>query len=261
MIKESKFQGLNWWIILIIPILLSLLFFADSFSENQATIIGIIGSVATSFLILLATLNIEKRANLRSGKKSALILYQVLNSAHAQIQQITNGLLYPVVYPENWIEYYKDCAIYLEYDYLEYLLFEFSIIKKLNESINDKDKARVNNLLESRKKLITDSTNDFDIFTVRLNLLLFASNSKEAKSWKQEKEYIQFSSFFRMNYSKKVKELTVEYLKKSNSKCNNSDAMFYVLNELKKIPNYPLKNIAIIYFKIKLCIMKFLKFI
>ena len=96
---------INPWILLIIPLLYLIFVHADCFTENQAIILGIAGSTITAFLILIATLNNEKRFEFHSARKNAKILSEILDSVHNQIGQINNGLRHPINYPENWIDF------------------------------------------------------------------------------------------------------------------------------------------------------------
>lgn len=231
---ESKPIPSNWWIVLVLPALYLLFCYANYFTENQAIILGILGSTVTSFLILLATLNNEKRLDFRLARKSAKILSEILESIYNQIERINNGSKYSVDYPENWLDLYTNCSTYLQYEYLQYLLLEFDIIKKINDCISNGNEEGLASLLKYRKKSITDWTFDFEIITVRYNLFCFASGLKESKPWKQEKRYIEFADFFRSNYSDKVKQMTVEYLKKHDGTCDVNDANQYVMARLRQ---------------------------
>lgn len=234
LLSESKLVSANWWILYVFPIIFLLFIFADYFTANQAIILGIVGATTISFLILFVTLNNEKRADFRSARKSARILSEILQSIYSQIERINNGAKYPIEYPENWIEFYANCAIYLQYDYFEYLLLEFDIVKKINYCITAGDEAGLKKLIEFRRKTITDWTWDFDIITVSTNLAFFSFGSKELEPWKLTKEYINFMDFFWDHYSEKVKDLTVEYLRECGGQCETNDAGQYVMVKLRQ---------------------------
>lgn len=234
-ITEPKPISSNWWILLVVPLLYFLLIYANYFTENQAIILGIVGSTVTALLILLTTLNNEKRMDFLSARKSARILSEVLSSIHNQIEQIENGSLHPIDYPDNWLTLYVNCSIYLQYDYLQYLLLEFDTVKKINNCINRGNEAELTKLLNYRKKSITDDwTNDYNIITLRPNLLSLAFGWKEYKPWKQEKTYIEFADFFRENYTEKVKELTIEHLNKHGGSCKVNYVDQYVMEQLRQ---------------------------
>ena len=222
-----------WLSLLVIPLLM-LFIFADCFTPNQATILSIAGSTTTAFLILLATLNKERRVEYLSARKSARVLSQIINTVQNQITRIINGAKYSIDYPDNWLDFYTNCSLFLKYDYLEYILFEFGLIKKINSCIFSNDEEGLKKLLEYRNRLISDQNHDFNIFEVNANLCLFASGLPENAPWKQSKEFIEFSSFFKEYYPEKVKELTVEYLLDHNNGCDADDAMQYVMTSLRK---------------------------
>ncbi len=231
---EPRPISINPWVLLIIPLLYLIFVYADYFTENQATILGIIGSTIIAFLILIVTLNNEKRSEFRSARKNAKILSEVLGSIYNQIEQTNDGSRHLINYPENWIDFYAHCSIYLEYDYLQYLLREFDIVRKINNCIVAENGEGLMDLIEYRNKTITDWGLDFEIIMVKNNLLQFASGYKESKPWKLQKPYVEFMEFFRDNYSEKVKELTVEYLCEHGGTCGAREAEQHVMSKLRQ---------------------------
>lgn len=235
-LKKSKPISLGiivFLFILLVIVLIGLMFIADCFSINQATILGIIGSTCISFVVLLISLYHEKRDDYCEAKKSAKMLSQMLVSTDSQISRIENGTPLPITYPANWLEYYRSCSIYLKYDYLEYLLREFEIIDKINKFIEENNTEKIFEILQYRKKSITDWTSDFNILSVRLNLSFFSLGADEIKPWKQEKKYIEFKNFFIENYIDKVKELTIKFLKENGNSCDVDEAQYYVMREIR----------------------------
>lgn len=219
--------GLVWFLykIMCIP---------DAFSTNQATILGIAGSTVISIFVLFITLDREKRTQYIEARKNAKLLSQMLGSIHVQMERIKNGSVHPVIYSEGWIENYQRCALYLEYDYFEYLLREFEIAAKINLAIESQNAKQIASLLAYREKSITDWGLNFNILAVKFNLSQFADGLSESKPWKQEKRYIDFKDFFLANYTVRVKELTVDYLKNHNGQCDTKEAEYYVMEEIRK---------------------------
>lgn len=217
----------------LIIVLILLVQKADSFSLNQTTILGIFGSTCISVFILFFTLNHEKRDDYREAKRSAKILAQLLDSTYSQISRIEKGMLFTITYPANWLDYYKSCCVYLKYDYLEYLLKEFEIIDKINTSIIDNNSEQLSQMLKYRNMSITDWTFDFSILSVQLNLALFSIGHDERMPWKLGGTYVEFQKFFIENYSAKTKELTVEFLKNNENKCNANVAEYYVMEKIR----------------------------
>ncbi|MDU4447851.1 MAG: hypothetical protein E7I76_07620 [Anaerococcus vaginalis] len=130
--KPFSFRVVMGIFALIVVGLVMLLIFAENFTNNQITFLGIMGSTFISFFAVFYTINKEGRDRYILAKKSARVLSQILESIDNQISRIENGMFYPVIYPKNWLDYYGNCSFYLEYDYLEYLLREFEIIDKIN---------------------------------------------------------------------------------------------------------------------------------
>lgn len=221
---------------IIIAIIILLMIYVDCFSINQATVLGIVGATCISFFVLFFSVNKEKRDDYREARKAAKILSQLLESIESQISSIENGMQYVITYPSNWIDYYKSCSIYLQYDYLDYLLREFEIVEKINTCVNKKDFDGLSQMLKYRKKTITDWTFDFSILSVRFNLACFAIAHPEEKPWKMGKEYKEFKNFFLDNYSERTKELTIEFLKNSGKTCDANDAEYYVLEKIRLDP-------------------------
>ena len=206
----------------------------DALTVNQATILGIAGSTVISIFVLFVTLDREKRTQYIEARKNAKLLSQMLGSVYVQIERINNGSIHPIIYSESWIENYQRCVLYLEYDYFEYLLREFETAQKINLAIENNNTNQIASLLEYRNKSITDWGLNFNILAVRFNLSQFANGWAESKPWKQEKRYIEFKDFFLANYTVRVKELTVDYLKNHNGQCDAKEAEYYVMEEIRK---------------------------
>ena len=93
---------------------------------------------------------------------------------------------------------------------------------------------RLSKLLEQRRNNIMNSMADFDIFTTSINLNSFALEFTESKSWKEQKEYIEFDRFLIDNYTNKINELTELKLKEMNGSCDANIMGLYVMDELRK---------------------------
>ncbi len=130
--KPFPFRVVMSILALIVSGLAMLTIYAENFTDNQITFLGIMGATFISFFAVFYTINKEGRDRYILAKKSAEVLSQILKSVDSQISRIENGMLYPVIFPKNWLDYYGNCSFYLEYDYLEYLLREFEIIDKIN---------------------------------------------------------------------------------------------------------------------------------
>lgn len=232
--KPFPFLGVMIIFALIVVGLVTLLIFAENFTINQITFLGIMGATLISFFAVFYTINKERRDRYRLAKKSARVLSQILESVDNQISRIENGMRYPVIYPKNWLDYYGSCSFYVKYDYIEYLFREFEIIDKINCCIKKNDKEELLELIKHRRKILTDWATDFDIFSTRFNLSRFSSGMDENKSWRFEKSYKDFENFFIKNYSDKVKELTVQYLKKNNNSCDANLAQYYVMEKIRE---------------------------
>lgn len=232
--KPFPFRGVMSIFALIVMGLVMLLIFAESFTINQITFLGIMGATFISFFAVFYTINKEGRDSYILAKKSAAVLSKILESVDNQISRIENGMLYPVIYPKNWLDYYVNCSFYLEYDYMEYLFREFEIIDKINCCIKKNDKEELLEVIKYRRKILTDWNTDYDILTTRLNLSSFSIGMNEIISWRFQKSYKDFEKFFIENYSDKVKELTIEYLKKNNNSCDVNLALYYVMYKIRE---------------------------
>lgn len=208
---------------------------AEGFTPNQATIIGVAGASAVSLFVLVITLDKESRDEYKEAKISAKILCQILDSTYSQIEKVHNGWEQPISYPSSWMDYYKKCCSFLEYDYLEYLLREFEIVEKINAALKLADKKEVNNIIEYRRKSIADWGLNFDILSVKFNLGCFVSGTKEREPWILDGRFKEFKKYFLETYTNKVKELTVEFLRTNSGASDSSLAEYYVIGELRKI--------------------------
>lgn len=113
-------------------------------------------------------------------------------------------------------------------------MFEFSTVDKINHCIENNDIDKVKALVAKRNLRLTDSQSDFDILCIRLNLSLFSQNSKEEKTWKQEKIYVEFDKYIKDNYTSIIKELTIKYLNNHGGTCDSTDVEYFIINELRK---------------------------
>lgn len=232
--KPFPFLGIMIIFALIVVGLIALLIYSENFTTNQITLLGAIGATFISFFGVFYTINKEVRNRYIFAKESARILSQILESVDNQISKIENGMCYPILYPKNWLDYYESCSLYLKYDYIEYLFREFEIIYKINCCIEKNDNEELIKLIKYRRKIFTDWTTDYNILSTRFNLFKFSSGIDEDISWKFEKSYKDFEKFFIENYSDKVKELTVQYLKKNNNSCNVNLAQYHVMEKIRE---------------------------
>ncbi len=233
-VRASKPFTYVWWPFIAVPILALLFIYADRISANRALILSVCGSTVTAFLVLFATLNNEKRSDYLNARKNAKTLAEIVDSVSNQITRIEDGQAFPIYYPENWLELYISCSIFLKYDYLEYLLFEFDIANKINACLQADNKEALGELLTYYRKSMTDWTSDFDITTIRLNLSRFASGSREDKPWKEDPWHLDFTDYFINHYTTHVIDLTVDILSKHNGSCKAHDAAEHVMARLRK---------------------------
>ena len=205
----------------------------ERFTVNQMSFLGIFGASVISVFTIIITFNNEKRSRYIAARKSALMLSDILHSLNSQIERIKNGAMFVIVYPNDWIRYYENCCTYLTYNYLPYLLREFDIVEKLNKCIENGDKLGVKQLLNYRRKSITDWTLDFDIISATSNIFLFASGHSEHLPWTQQRQYQEFKKFIIENYENRIKQLTITYLNAHNGRSDAADAEKYIMEQLR----------------------------
>lgn len=219
-------------------ILVCCFIYADFFTLNQVTFLGIFGASALSFFTIFVTLYHEKRADYNRARKSAYILAEVISSIQGSIMHLTDrlerGHLEPIIYPHDWLRYYENCCTYLSYDYLPFLLKEFDTIDKVNNYIENKDIEKAKETLEWQRQQITDSPVDYSIFEVEHNLNCFARGTKESAPWHQRKEFKEFKQFILENYSNEIRRLTVDFLKEDGGICDANLAAYHVMQALRK---------------------------
>lgn len=208
--------------------------FSDRLSVNQSTIIGVAGATFVSIIVLVITLNSEKRKNYYTAQKAARVLSEVLNSVYVQIERVEKGTVFPICYPNNWLEYYEDCALYLEYDYLDTLLQVFEIISNINTGIKSDDESSVQCLIAKWNYLITDSTSDFCILSVMSNLDWFSKGWPEQKPWKEQRDYIAFNKYLSEVYSDTIMSLSRLFLVKTDGHAPVEKVEYFVMEELRK---------------------------
>ena len=223
---------------LLVTILLIFCFrYADKFTINQITFLGIFGASALSFFTIFVTLYYEKRADYDRARKSAYILAEIISSVQTSIIHINHrlekGHLDPIIYPHDWLRYYENCCAYLKYDYLTFLIKEFDTINKVNNYIESKDIDQVKETLEWRRQQIIDSFDDYSIFEVESNLNSFANGLKESAPWHQDKEFREFKQFMLENYSNEIRDLTIKLLNTKGGSCDAIFAQNYVMESLR----------------------------
>ncbi len=238
-VQEKRPMRLDiiFYIFYLIIVLLIFCFINDErFTVNQMTFLGVFGASVISIFTILVTLNQESRSNYITARKSALMLSEILDSLHSQIKRIENGAVFTIAYPKEWIRYYENCCTYLKYDYLPCLLREFDIVEKLNSCIEATDSSGMKQLLHYRNRSITDWRLDFDIFATTLNLSLFASGGAERPPWVQQPQYKEFKKFIIDNYSGKIKQITIQYLKEHDGHADATAAEYFVMEVLRSEP-------------------------
>ena len=232
--KPIALKHIIWVSVAVFVILLVAFIFADCFTINQATIIGVAGASGATLFVLFFTLDRENRNDYKEAIISAKILCQILDSAYSQIEKVKNGWKRPITYSSSWMDYYKKCCAYLKYDYLEYLLREFEIIEKINSVLAIGDEKELEEILEYRRKSIADWGTSFDIISVRYNISCFARGENEREPWMFDSKFKEFKKYFLINYTNQVKELTVGFLKRESGHADSSAAQYYVMEELRK---------------------------
>lgn len=236
-LQESKPKGFVLLVFAFIAvIIIAIVTFAsiDSLSDNMVSFLSGIIAIGVSLVIFYYTLHNEKRKDYKLARKNALVLSEIIDSILNQISNISNGERTPVFYPQEWLEHYLHCSLYLKYDYFDIIINEINTVNRINNAIEDQNETALSKLLEQRRNNIMNSMADFDIFTTSINLNSFALEFTESKSWKEQKEYIEFDRFLIDNYTNKINELTELKLKEMNGSCDANIMGLYVMDELRK---------------------------
>lgn len=206
----------------------------DSLSDKTVGFLSNLITIGITVAIFYITMHNEKRKDYKLARKNAFLLSEILDSITKQILQIGDGKIVKVFYPEEWLEYYKQCSLYLKYDYFSVIIDEINAVNLINNAIEKEDDKLLSKLLDERRKKIKDSLEDFDIISVCLNLKMFAHEESEVVSWKEQKQYKEFDQFIIDNYTVMIKQLTENHLKELNGSYDVNNMQHYVANELRK---------------------------
>lgn len=228
------------------PKILFLLFFAIVFgaigtgafikSLSDKTVGFLSNSIAIGITVAIfyITIHNENRKEYKLARQNAYLLSEILDSIFKQISRINGGQKIKVFYPEQWLEYFKQCSLYLKYNYLDIIISEINTVNLINDAIEKGNDELLNQFLKERENRIKDSMADFDIISVCHNLKMFAFEKPESNSWKEQKQYKEFDQFISKNYIDKIKQLTENHLKKLNGSCDVNNMIDYIAYELRK---------------------------
>lgn len=236
-IKERKPKSPKILLFLLIAIFLTTIgtmACIGSLSDNKVSFLSNLITIGITVAIFYITIHNEKRKEYKLARKNALLLSEILDSITKQLSQIDNGYKIIVFYPQEWLEYFKQCSLYLKYDYFDILVNEINTVNLINNAIEMGNEELLCKLLEERRNKIKDSAADFDIFAVCHNLRMFALEKPEDSSWKEQKIYKELDQFVLDNYTTKIKQLTENHLKELNGSCDVDIMQHYVVEELRK---------------------------
>ena len=135
----------------------------DSLSDKTVGFLSNLITIGITVAIFYITMHNEKRKDYKLARKNAFLLSEILDSITKQILQIGDGKIVKVFYPEEWLEYYKQCSLYLKYDYFSVIIDEINAVNLINNAIEKEDDKLLSKLLDERRKKIKDSLEDFDI--------------------------------------------------------------------------------------------------
>lgn len=206
----------------------------ESLSDKKVSFLSNLITIGITVAIFYITIHNEKRKEYKLARKNALLLSEILDSITKQLSQIDNGYKIKIFYPQEWLEYFKQCSLYLKYDYFNIIVDEINTVNLINNAIEIRNEDLLCQLLEERRNKIKDSTADFDIFAVYHNLRMFALEKPEDCSWKEQKIYKEFDQFVLDNYTTRIKQLTENHLKELNGSCDVGVMQHYVVEELRK---------------------------
>lgn len=209
-------------------------FCIESISENAVGFLSNIITIAITIIIFFYTINNEKREDYKLAKKNAGILAQSLNSIMTQITMINNGERFNIIYPSELLDYYRQCSVYLEYEYLEPIMSELSFVNRINSCIQNNNEDQIQRLIEHRRRCLSRWNDDFNIIEVSYNLYAFSVEQEEQKSWKKQKQYKEFDEFILNNYEKDIKKFTLKRLKEMGGECDESVMADYIAECLSK---------------------------
>lgn len=222
---------------LLFAILYAIFMIAINIDSATGEVINFTSNIITmgvTVAIFYMTIHNEKRKEYKLARQNAHILSKILNSITKQLIQINDGKRVKIFYAEEWMEYYKQCSLYLKYDYFDVIVNEINIVNLINNAIEEGNEELLLELLDERRNNIMNSTADFDISAVCHNLKLFALEKTEDNSWKEQEQYKEFERFVLDNYTVQIKQLTETHLKELNGNCDVNSMQQYVLKELQK---------------------------
>lgn len=206
----------------------------ESISEKSVGFLSNFITIVITIIIFFYTINNEKREDYKLAKKNAAILAQSLNSIMAQITMINNGERFNIIYPSELLDYYRQCSVYLKYEYLEPIMSELSFVNRINSCIEKNDESQIQILIDHRRKCLSRWNDDFNIIEVSCNLHAFSVEQEEQKPWKEQKQYKEFDEFILSNYEKDIKKITLNRLKEMDDECDESIMADYIAEQLSK---------------------------
>ena len=172
---------------------------------------GLLSGVAT-LIVVLFSLNTDRRRAIQKARTSAGILHEILSSMDTQTTRIQNGSKEMVFYPSNWLEYYYDITVISEYEYLKTLLMEFSYMERINKMINEGDYEKAIQLIERRKNHYMYSLMDWNPFDISTNLGNIRFGHKESLPWSEKKGNQEKVEEIKRQICKPVEKYIYDYL-------------------------------------------------
>ena len=116
---------------------------------------GLVGGSLTgiaALIVVLFSLDIDNRRDIRKAKRSAKILVQILQSIGNQFLEIQKGKPEIILYPSSWLTFYYDITTMAKYDYLGTLLKEFNYAEQVNVGLSDNDILGVKKIIMERNQ-------------------------------------------------------------------------------------------------------------
>ncbi len=232
-------------IILIIIVAIGTIYFMIAnplkWEDYNPDIGGLIGGFLSSIaamLVIMFSLSTEERRNHKLAQTSARFLASILNDLDTQIRRLENGWHEPIIYPENWMQYYFSVYEIAKYDYLELLNKEFDYVRLINSSLNNKNYNSTKSLLVGRRDYNLYSFScTFSYLEVQENLSRIGQGNEEKKSWVDSNDYIKLADFLIDQYYSVIENYVYGILL-SNSSSDTNEIEISVRNWLLKNPTF-----------------------
>jgi hypothetical protein len=221
-------------ILLSLAIIAIIFLLSDMLTLNQATVLGVAGSTIFAIAVFFLSDSKLETQRLATARNNARVLSQILDHISNELSAVSNGHMYHINYPQNWLSIYSEVASYLEYDYLSALIKEFAFIDIINEIVLTQDSQLLKDRIQRHWQYSYKSWHDFPISDIKLNLGYFSCAQQEREHWTLSKRYRDFYDNFIKQYSNKVHDLTITFLTQHGGWCEAELASNYVANEIRR---------------------------